>query len=181
MSITYAKSKKYIIFFPIFQKPIDKSEHLFYNSQRKSNKSSRRFERGGKMNEKSKDAVRAFRKYARLGLTSGTLNPIQKYKRIDMMCVSRRSKLEMLAVFDTFRLLEISGDQSTIYAVNSVYLRNLSHRLLRHDIGNAVRACATEQFCDERTIYRRLEKARELFLHLHKNEGLAWDGCRDEF
>ena len=133
------------------------------------------------MNEESKDAVRAFRKYARLGLTSGTLNPIQKYKRIDMMCVSRRSKLEMLAVFDTFRLLEISGDQSTIYAVNSVYLRNLSHRLLRHDIGNAVRACATEQFCDERTIYRRLEKARELFLYLHKNEGLAWDGCRDEF
>ena len=133
------------------------------------------------MDDKSRDVVRAFRKYARLGLTSGGLNPIQQYKRIDMMCVSRRAKLEMLAVFDTLRFLEINEDQNTLDAINSVYFSNPSYRLLRYDIGVAVRACATEQFCDERTIYRRLQKARQLYLKLHQMEGLAWDGCRDVF
>ena len=133
------------------------------------------------MDDKAKEVVRVFRKYARLGLTSGGLNPIQQYKRIDMACISRRAKLEMLAVFDTLRLLEISGEQNIIDAIHSVYFCKLSSRLSRHDIGLAVRACANEQFCDERTIYRRLERARQIYINTHEKEGLAWDGCRDVF
>ena len=53
------------------------------------------------------DIIRTFRRFARMGFNDHNYNPIQTYKRIEMFCTSQRSKLDMLAVFDTLRLLRL--------------------------------------------------------------------------
>ena len=63
------------------------------------------------------EIIRIFRKFARLGLANERLNPIQVYKKIEILCASRRSRLDMLAVYDTLRLLTLNGDDETIEAV----------------------------------------------------------------
>ena len=129
-----------------------------------------------KTNEKRNEIIRAFRKYARLGLTQSGLNPIQIYKRIDILCVSRRNKLDMLAVFDTLRILELNGAYDTLDAIYSVYFDGKAYRLDKHERGRRVIALAKEQYCDGRTVYRRLEKARALYEKIHEREGLILDG-----
>ena len=127
-------------------------------------------------NDKRNEIIRAFRKFARLGLAEGELNPIQIYKKIDILCVSRRSKLDMLAVFDTIRILELMNDNDTLLAINRVYFDGRAHRVTKYELGRRVCALAQEQYCDERTIYRRLEKARNIFEKIRQKEGLILDG-----
>ena len=69
-------------------------------------------------NDKRNEIIRAFRKFARLGLDNETLNPIQVYKKINIICVSRRSRLDMLAVYDTIRLCFLNGEMDIIDAVS---------------------------------------------------------------
>lgn len=127
-------------------------------------------------NDKRNEIIRAFRKYARLGLTDNRLNPIQIYKKIDILCASRRSKLDMFAVYDTMRLLELHGEDEVIDAVYTVYFENKNYRLNRYERGRRVCEVAREQFCDGRTVYRRLEKARDLYERVRDREGLIIDG-----
>ena len=127
-------------------------------------------------NDKRNEIIRAFRKYARLGLSETHLNPIQIYKKIDILCASRRNKIDMLAVFDTLRLLELNGDDDTLDAVYSVYFEGKTYRLNKFERGRRVIAVANEQYCDGRTVYRRLEKARNLFEKVREREGLILDG-----
>lgn len=127
-------------------------------------------------NNERNEIIRIFRKYARLYLTSCALNPIQIYKKIDVFCVSRRSKLDMLAVFYTLRLLELSDDTDTLIAIKRVYLDGKSHRLTKSELGRRVALLAQDQYCDDRTVYRRLEKARAIFKKVREREGLILDG-----
>ena len=131
-------------------------------------------------NEKTNEIIRIFRKYARLGLLECDLNPIQIYKKIDVLCVARRNKLDMLAVFDTLRLLELSGETEILEAIHEVYFEGRSYRLSRHEIGSRVCELASKQYCDGRTVYRRLEKARGIFESVRKREGLLLDGIYSE-
>jgi len=133
-------------------------------------------------NDKRNEIIRVFRKYARIGLLDCTLNPIQTYKKIDMLCVSRRSRLDMLAVFDTLRLLELDGDHDTLNAVFGVYFEGRAYRLTKHETGQRVCEIAREQYCDGRTIYRRLERARALYERVREREGLLLDcGIQENF
>ena len=125
---------------------------------------------------KRNEIIRIFRRYARFNLASEGLNPIQIYKKIDVICSSRRSKLDMLAVFDTIRLLELMNDNDTLLAINRVYFDGRAHRVTKYELGRRVCALAQEQYCDERTIYRRLEKARNIFEKIRQKEGLILDG-----
>ena len=125
--------------------------------------------------DKRNETIRAFRKFARLGLSNERLSPMQAYKRIDVLCPSRRSKLDMLAVYDTLRLLDF-WDESASRAVREVYFRAPSRRLTKTELSHLTEDCAAACFCDVRTVYRRLEKARELMEHIREKEGMLGDG-----
>lgn len=127
-------------------------------------------------NEQRNEIIRVFRKYERLGLSSKGLNPIQIYKKIDVLCVSRRSKLDMLAVFDTLRILAVQNDAESIEILYRVYFVGVEYRLTKIETGRRVALCARDMFCDERTIYRRLEKIRKIYFQIRQEEGLLWDG-----
>ncbi len=129
--------------------------------------------------DKRNEIIRTFRKFSRLNLDNERLNPIQAYRRIDALCSSRRSKLDMLAVHDTMRLLLLGGEERVCDAVRAVYFADGSCRLSRNEISRRIARAALEGYCDERTVYRRLERARELYSSLRKCEGLLWDGVSD--
>ena len=116
--------------------------------------------------------IRIFRKFASMGFYNHNYNPIQVYKKIDMFCISRRSKLDMLAVFDTLRLLTLLGEVDTVKCIEMVYFSNLTQRLSRQEMGRGISKCALELFRDERTVYRKLEYARDLFEQIRENVGL---------
>ena len=126
-------------------------------------------------NEARNEIIRAFRKFARLGLDSEQLNPIQVYKKIDILCHSRRTRLEMLAVYDTLRLLWLDGETATVDAVKRVYFQGKAYRLTKYDISARVIALASDAHCDERTVYRRLERARAIYEKIRAREGLIND------
>lgn len=128
-----------------------------------------------KKNEERDEAARVFRKFARLGLARERLNPMRIYKIIDVCCASKRSKLDMLAVYDTLRLLDLSGDSEISSAVREIYFSTASHRLAKNEITHRICRYAAENYCDERTVYRRLDKARRLYLSLRGKEGLLWE------
>ena len=121
------------------------------------------------------DAARAFRKFARLGLNDASTNPAQAYKRIDVLCHARRTKLDMLAVYDTLRLLSLVGDVDTLAAIWEVYFSLEDYRFSKSETARRVRKCAQNNYCDERTVYRRLVKARSLYTRLREKEGLLWE------
>ena len=129
------------------------------------------------MNEKytRNEIIRIFRKFARLGLANERLNPIQVDKKIEMLCVSRRSRLDMLAVYDTLRLLMLNNEKEIIKVVFEVYFDGDSYRSTKQERGANVLRLANEQHCDDRTIYRRLERARALFERVREGEGLIND------
>ncbi len=128
--------------------------------------------------EKSTETVRIFRRYARLCVGCERLNPIQMYARIEVLCASRKSRLNMLAVYELIRRLELYGEDETLGAFSAVYLADGSHRVSGADISYRVRLYAAEHFCDERTVYRRLERARGLYKSIREREGLLWDGVK---
>lgn len=126
-------------------------------------------------NDKRNEIIRVFRKFARLGLDSDKLNPIQVYKKIDVLCYSRRARLDMLSVYDTLRILWLYGETDTLAAIKDVYFEGKAYRLTKYDISARVLALANENHCDERTIYRRLERARNLYEKIREREGLIND------
>ena len=128
-----------------------------------------------KKDQKRDEVARIFRKFARLGLARERLNPMRVYKIIDVCCAGRRSKLDMIAVYDTIRLLELNGDEEIARAVREIYFSTASHRLAKNEITHRIRRFAVENYCDERTVYRRLDKARSLVLTLRSKVGLLWD------
>jgi hypothetical protein len=125
--------------------------------------------------DKRNEIIRSFRKFARLGLDNELLSPIQVYKKIDFLCISKRSRLDMLSVYDTLRLLWLNDEKSTIEAIKSVYFDKKAHRLTKHDISTQVLSLAQENHCDERTIYRRLERARQIYEKIREREELLLD------
>lgn len=126
-------------------------------------------------NDKRNEIIRAFRKFARIGLDSENLSPIQTYKKIDVLCVSRRSRLDMFSVYDTLRLLWLNGETEVIEAVKNVYFEGRAYRLTKYDIGARVMFLAHKNHCDERTVYRRLERARDIYEKIREREGLIGD------
>lgn len=129
--------------------------------------------------DKRNETIRAFRKYARLGLDAEMLSPIQIYKKIDILCVSHRSRLDMQSVYDTLRLLWLNGESEIISAIKCVYFEGNAYRMTKYDIGARVLSLAQSNHCDERTIYRRLERARAIYEKIRERQGLINDGPFD--
>lgn len=121
--------------------------------------------------------IEAFRRYARLGLHYRKLNPIQAYRAICGCCTSESVRLDLIAVSDTLRLLEINGDTDIISSVFAVYFATASHRLKKSEMSRRIRRYAFENYCDERTVYRRLSTARDYYEKIRKNVGLFNEKC----
>ena len=106
----------------------------------------------------------AFRKYSKLGLNSYTLSPFDAYDRIGGVCPTKSAALDLLAVYDTMRLLKLSNKREVISAVTAVYFGISGIKPKKSEISERVLRHATENFCDERTVYRQLEYARRLYI-----------------
>jgi hypothetical protein len=113
--------------------------------------------------------VSSFRKYSRLGLANDKLSPFDAYDRIRGVCKNKSEALDLLAVYDTMRLLRISNKTEVIKAVYAVYFGMSGKKPKKNEISERVLRHASENYCDERTVYRQLEYARKLYLMLRSN------------
>jgi hypothetical protein len=120
-------------------------------------------------------AIGAFRTYARLGL-SREGSALSIISRIRGIC-GESAALDMLAVFDTLRLLEISGETLVLRAVKEIYLYPRTYK--KNELTLRVRRLAYELHCDDRSIYRYLKKARDLWLALREKEKKQTAGERN--
>lgn len=111
-------------------------------------------------------AAGSFMRYARYGFHRGEETGAAKYERIRRCTSGEREAGEMLAVYDTLRLLRFLGRMDTADAVRAVYFARHGRRLRRRELGERVRRFAFERHWDERTVYRRLAEAKRLFLQL---------------
>lgn len=116
------------------------------------------------------DAYTAFRRYALLGLDRRSLNVFEAYECIRGMCATSSAALDMLAVYDTLRLLRASERAECIAAIRTVYFYGVGRRPRKNDITYRIRRLAYESHCDERTIYRRLQYAKKLYETVRKNQ-----------
>ena len=114
------------------------------------------------------NAVRAFRRYARYGFDRRELSAFDMYELIRGSVGSLESANEMLAVYDTMRLLAATGKSEACAAVRTVYFSYPHVKLKRNDIGLRVRYFAYRKNLDDRTVYRLLSDAKKLFLTLAK-------------
>ena len=110
-------------------------------------------------------AAIAFRKYARLGLDKKGLRTFEAYYRIRGVCRSEEEALKLLGVFDMMRLLSLT-DKESAEAVRAVYFAERGRTPKKNQISLRVRRFAVENNLDERTVYRRLKSAKELYYHL---------------
>lgn len=108
-------------------------------------------------------ASAAFRKYARYGFDRRRLSAFDMYECIKGSVASVERANEMLAVYDTLRLLAAYGKEETVRAVRAVYFTYPGCRLKKNDLSLRVRRFAIENYCDERTVYRRLSEALRLY------------------
>lgn len=121
-------------------------------------------------------AARAFRNYARMGLV-GSRSAIDTVCKIRGIC-SDSTVLDMLAVFDTLRLLELLGDVIAIRAVCDIYFATAGSKPHSNEITLRIRRLADELHCDDRTVYRRLKKARDMWEYLRAREKKQTAGKR---
>jgi hypothetical protein len=121
-------------------------------------------------------AARAFRNYARLGLAYSR-SAIEIVCKIRGIC-SDNTALDMLAVFDTLRMLEFLGDKSAIRAVRDVYFATSKAKPLSNETTLRIRRLADEAHCDDRTVYRRLKRARDMWEFIRAKEAKQTAGKR---
>ncbi len=114
---------------------------------------------------KKDDAALMFRKYARLGLNRRKLQVFEAYAVIRGVSKNENEAQKLLAVYDTVRLLKLTDDE-TASAVEAVYFYDGGRSPKRSQISGRVLAFATERNLDERSVYRRLHRAKELYYHL---------------
>lgn len=120
-------------------------------------------------------AAGAFRTYARLGLCREE-SVLGVICRIRGIC-GDRTALDMIAVFDTLRLLEISGEELALRAVRDIYFQTARSRH-SNEITLRVRRLADDLHCDDRSVYRYLKKSRDIWLCLRQKERKQTAGNR---
>ena len=107
--------------------------------------------------------ISAFRKYTRLGLANDRLSPFDAYDRIRGVSKSHEEALDLLAVYDTLRILKISGKSDIVAAVYAIYFDAINRKPKRNEISLKIIRSAYETHCDERTVYRQLQYVRKLY------------------
>jgi len=107
----------------------------------------------------------------------GSRSAIDTVCKIRGIC-SDSAALDMLAVFDTLRLLEFLGDMIALRAVRDIYFATAGSKPHSNEITLRIRRLADELHCDDRTVYRRLKKARDMWEYLRAREKKQTAGKR---
>ena len=112
--------------------------------------------------------------YSRLGATKSCTTPFEVYMRIyGAWGRNRDIALDVWAIHECLMILRLQGDDESVSAINEIYLRPFSKRLTckaeRLDISDRVLRFAFDNNLDERTVYRRLKKARDLWLAIRSS------------
>ena len=113
-------------------------------------------------------AASMFRRYARLGLDRSEIKPFDAYRVIRGVSRNENEAFALLGVYDMMRLMTLT-DKECAEAVRAVYFAEGGRTPKRNQTGMRVLRFATEHSCDERTVYRRLRTAKELYYHLISN------------
>lgn len=111
------------------------------------------------------EAAYVFRKYARLGLDKSDIAPFDAYARMRGVSKNDTDAAKLLGVYDMMRLLSLTDPESAS-AVREVYFAERGKRPLKNQTSERILRFATENHLDERTVYRRLKRAKELYYHL---------------
>ena len=110
------------------------------------------------------NAVAAFRKYARYGYDKARLDIFDICNIALGATAGKNDAAELVAVYECLKALEYSGRAETAQAVRAVYFRYADRPLKKNEIAWRVRRFAIEGYMDERTVYRHLKLAKELFV-----------------
>ncbi len=112
------------------------------------------------------EAQRAFRSYARLCQRVGDTGYFELCRRIRGSCRSDRDAMRLLAVNDTIRYLLATGRDETVAALEAVYFAGRGRTPRKNEVTDRVRRFAAAHSMDERTVWRRLDEAKRLYLGL---------------
>ena len=110
----------------------------------------------------------AFRRYAGYGFHRRKLKVFEVYESIRGCTRSEDEALDMIAVYDTLRLLKLSGRGECAQAVSGVYFIAAGRRPRKNEITYRVRRLAYESNYDDRSVYRQLQRAKEVFYYLRR-------------
>lgn len=113
-------------------------------------------------------AQRAFRRFARLCPKHGSISYFDLCRRLRGSCRSDREAMELIAVFETLRWLRASGRDESADALEAVYLADRGRTPRKNEISYRVRRFAIARSMDERTVWRRLDEAKKLYLDFVK-------------
>ena len=116
---------------------------------------------------KKDSAARAFIEYARFGLDRRELTAIDAAKIIRAAVTTDARALKLIAVYDTLRVLCATDNAEAANAVREVYFSGEGRVPRKNEIGYAVRRFAIANNMDERTVWRRLETAKRLYISLY--------------
>ena len=120
------------------------------------------------MERKNYDCVSAFRKYARYGFDKAGLDIFEICDLARGAAPSQESALALVAVYQTMQMLECHGRKESADVVRAVYFSYPNRPIKKNEISWRVRRFAHESYMDERTVYRHLRAAKELFLNFYE-------------
>ncbi len=124
--------------------------------------------------KKSKERAcmtRALVYYARIKGNENLRSPLDMYNAIRGAFIGKEMfARELWAVQECLIILDVLGEQETIKAITQIYLEPFSDSPLRvpakSEISMRILRFAFENHLDERTVYRRLQRARNLWLKI---------------
>ena len=120
---------------------------------------------------KSKDRRRmtlALVRYSRFNISGGCTDSLEIYKRIEGVCGNKRElALDLLAVRDLLMILKLKNDVQTLNILNEIYFLPFSNhpqrQMGKNEMSYRILRFAYENHIDERTVYRKLQKARAIW------------------
>ena len=121
------------------------------------------------MSEKYINPVVAFRKYARYGYDKTDFNIFEICEAARGASSNKKEAAETVAVYLTLKTLEFTGREEIAATVRKVYFKYASRPLKKNEISWRVRRFAADYYMDERTVYRHLKSAKELFINFYEN------------
>ena len=110
--------------------------------------------------------------YVRIGAYVECANPFEFTKRLEGACGKNKSlAADLWTVYQTLFLLRMQNERDVLQAIYSVYFQPFckaaSKKELKNEISYRIRRFAIENYVDERTVYRWLKRARDIFFKIH--------------
>ena len=105
-------------------------------------------------NRQRRELSRIFERYFRLGLHKSRADVFCVCRRIEGACGSLSAAKDVFAVWELCRMLKLENRVEELETFEKIYLNNIKR--CDNDISNRVITYAEHNFCDPRTVYRRL-------------------------